>query len=151
MLVRTVSAAAFGIVLAAAGATASVAAEKNDEVAPIELAVAIEAPGASVALMFDRTNVLRQKNITKAVKIDTGIYCFQVAKRINGKRFDTKKAVVNVSVDWSNSNTDDLLAYWRSEGAECPSTTRWFEIVTFDFPSGVPAPSDDVAFVATIP
>ena len=63
--------------------------------------------------------------------------------------FDVNKAVPTLSIDWSTSLGDALMAHWRSAGIGCPAGQ--FAVLTFDGEDGSFDLSDAVSFTFIVP
>ena len=83
----------------------------------------------------------RTKNFTAVTHAGLGDYCLTPAAGISPATTSP-----SVTVDWSASSGNDLLAFWRSAGAGCPAGQ--FEVLTYDLAS---ARTDRVAFTIVVP
>jgi hypothetical protein len=106
----------------------------------------VTAPNARIAAVVQSGGaVVRSKGIAAVTHPSTGLYCIDPAP----STFDVGRAVPVLSVDWSTSLGDALMAQWRSTGVGCPS--GWFAVLTFDGEDGSFDLSDGVSFTLLVP
>ncbi len=104
------------------------------------------APNARIAAFVQSGGaVVRSKGITGVSHPSTGVYCIDPA----ASPFDVNKAIPSLSVDWSTSLGDALMAQWRSAGIGCP--TGQFAVLTFDGEDGSFDLSNGVSFTFIVP
>ncbi len=104
------------------------------------------APNARIAAVVQSGGaVVRSKGIAAVTHPSTGVYCIDPA----ASTFAVGKAVPVLSVDWSTSLGDALMAHWRSAGVGCPS--GWFAVLTFDGEDGSFDLSNGVSFTFVVP
>ena len=104
------------------------------------------APNSRIAAFVQAGGtVVRSKNITGVSHPSTGVYCIDPA----ASPFDVNKAIPSLSVDWSTSLGDALMAQWRSAGIGCPSGQ--FAVLTFDGEDGSFDLSNGVSFTFIVP
>jgi len=72
-----------------------------------------------------------------------GIYCLAPTGGI-----DPDSDPATLSIEWSQSDGNDLLAYWDASGNDCPVNN--YQVRTYDFPAGTTALSNDVSFLITV-
>jgi len=104
------------------------------------------APNAKIAAFINQGGAVNwSKGITAATHPSTGLYC------LNPKddSFNPNRAVPSVSVDWSTSLGDALMAQWRSSGIGCPA--GWLSVLTFDGEDGSFDLSNSVSFTMVVP
>ena len=139
-----------GAFLAMGVASAAAGGASNSGTQSIDLGQEVDAPNVRYAVWYDRTKIVRHKNIQKVEKISTGIYCIKL-KKYNGVKPDVSELMPIVTVEWGSSNDDDLLAYWQASSTNCKNSSVWVQVRTYDFEGGTTNESDEVAFVMTIP
>jgi hypothetical protein len=104
------------------------------------------APNARIAAFVQAGGaVVRSKGIAAVTHPSAGAYCIDPT----ASTFDVTKAIPTLSVDWSTSLGDALLAEWRSSGIGCPA--GWFSVLTFDGEDGTFDLSDSVSFTFYVP
>lgn len=135
-------------VVVAAGSTVISASRSNDPPAKMERDIggAKSRYARMSALVGQGGTVIRSRGVESVTHPSTGLYCIQ---RKWPKGVDVTKVIPAVTVDWSNSLGDDLLAYWRSSGVGCPADN--IAVVTFARVSGTLQASDNVAFALIVP
>ncbi|MEJ8574302.1 hypothetical protein [Microbaculum marinum] len=106
---------------------------------------------ARFAVFYDRSSIVRAKNINTVTHPSTGIYCVKIPKTLDGKNINAQRLIPNVTVEWGTSFGLDLLAYYYANADSCPKSKRFVEVRTYQFPDGVPELSDNVSFIVTIP
>ena len=105
-----------------------------------------QAPNARIAAFVQAGGtVVRSKGINAVTHPSTGLYCIDPAS----STFNVNKAVPTLSVDWSTSLGDALMAHWRSAGIGCNS--GWMTVLTFDGEDGSFDLSDSVSFTFIVP
>ena len=104
------------------------------------------APNARIAAFVQAGGtVVRSKGVAAVTHPSAGVYCIDPATA----GFAVNKAIPTLSVDWSTSLGDALMAHWRSAGIGCPS--GWFSVLTFDGEDGSFDLSDGVSFTFYVP
>jgi hypothetical protein len=104
------------------------------------------APNARIAAFVQAGGaVVRSKGIAAVTHPSTGLYCLDPSS----STFAVNKIVPSLSVDWSTSLGDALLAQWRSSGVGCP--TGWIAVLTMDGEDGSFDISDGVSFTIVVP
>ncbi len=104
------------------------------------------APNARIAAFVQAGGaVVRSKGIAAVTHPSTGVYCIDPA----AAAFAVNTAVPTLSVDWSTSLGDALMAHWRSAGVGCPA--GWFSVLTFDGEDGTFDLSNGVSFTFIVP
>jgi len=106
------------------------------------------APYAQAIAHVNQSGVIISAQGVKSVTNPSlGQYCIELKVGIVAKTAPT------VSVDWSFSGGNGLLAYWRSSNTGCPGATRrTINIATYTFSGGsAPVLSNSVSFVVTVP
>jgi len=73
----------------------------------------------------------------------TGVYCLTAPEGL-----DPAIDPAIVTVEWGQSNGNDLLAYWRRSRLDCDPSE--YEVRTYDFSALPPALTNDVEFLITI-
>jgi hypothetical protein len=141
---------AFGL-SAALLAGPSVAAERHDKPAGVasQALGGVSAPYARLAAVIDQGGgVVRSKGVAQVTRPGTGRYCIRPAASAN---INVNTIVPSVTVDWSNSSYNEVLAQYRSAGAGCPGGT--IAIVTFADVNldGRYSPSNEVAYTIVVP
>ncbi len=122
------------------------AASSNDEktLQPLALNGAI-APDARLVALVGNAAVTRSKGVAAFTHPSMAQYCIQPVAAIK-----VATLVPSVSVDWSTSSGNGLLAFYRSSGSGCP--TNNISVVTYAFLGGAdPVLSDAVGFTVAIP
>ncbi len=105
-----------------------------------------EAPNARLSAFVQAGGtVVRSKGVTGVSHPSAGVYC--VDPKV--ATLNVNKAIPSLSVDWSTSLGDALMAQWRSAGIGCPSGQ--FSILTFDGEDGSFDLSDGVSFTINVP
>jgi hypothetical protein len=105
-----------------------------------------QAPNARIAAFVSAGGaVVRSKGIKAVTHPSTGLYCVDP----KDSTFKVNKAIPSVSVDWSTSSGDALMAQWRSSAIGCSS--GWFAVLTFDGEDGTFDFSDAVSFTIVVP
>ena len=146
-LAAATAAIALGCALALGGAAVALGGDTNDKADFPDSAIG----GAKVdnlrigAVVQAGGTVVRSKGITGVSHPSTGLYCVDPA----GAAFNVNTAVPTLSVDWSTSLGDALMAHWRSAGIGCPAGQ--FAILTFDGEDGSFDLSDSVSFTILVP
>ena len=104
------------------------------------------APNARIAAFVQAGgSVVRSKGITGVSHPSAGVYCVDP----KDPAFAVNKIVPTLSVDWSTSLGDALMAQWRSAGIGCPSGQ--IAVLTFDGEDGSFDLSDSVSFTIIVP
>lgn len=104
------------------------------------------APNARIAAFVQSGGaVVRSKGITGVSHPSTGVYCVDP----KDAAFNVNKIVPTLSVDWSTSLGDALMAAWRSAGVGCP--TGEIAVLTFDGEDGSFDLSNNVSFTIVVP
>lgn len=135
---------------AAGGMAFAGAGETNDVAAPARAAAlgGVKAPNARLAVVvLPDGSVLRSKGVASVGHPSPGVYCI---KPQAGTKINVNNIVPSVSVEWSNSSGDALMAQWRSSGGGCPTPGR-INIVTFNGEDGSFDADDTVAFTVVVP
>ena len=147
-----VAAAGLGLVLGAgvlAGSAAAGGGSSNDGATDRASHRAIggaQAPNARIAAFVQAGGaVVRSKGIDAVTHPSAGLYCVDP----KSATFDVNKAVPTLSIDWSTSLGDALMAHWRSAGIGCPAGE--FAVLTFDGEDGSFDLSDAVSFTFIVP
>jgi len=100
----------------------------------------------AVAQVSADGSVISSKGIKSVSRPTIGQLCIELAGGI------VVRTVPVVSVDWSESNGDGLLAYWRSTSSGCPGATRrTINIITYRLEGGVPVLTNEVGVVVVVP
>ena len=103
------------------------------------------APNARIAAFVQAGgSVVRSKGVAGVGHPSTGLYCINPNFTLN-----VNKAIPLLSVDWSTSSGDALMAQWRSAGVGCPAGR--FAVLTFDGEDGSFDLSDAVSFTFVVP
>jgi hypothetical protein len=77
-----------------------------------------EAPNSQIAAFVEQGgSVVRSKGINGVSHPSTGLYYVDPMSAT----FNVNKAVPVLSIDWSSSLGDALMAQWRSTGIGCPA------------------------------
>ena len=149
---KKVAAAGLGLVLGAgvlAGSAAAGGGPSNDGASDRVTQRAIggaQAPNSRIAAFVQAGGaVVRSKGIDAVTHPSAGVYCIDPS----ASTFNVNRAVPFLSVDWSTSLGDALLAEWRSAGIGCP--TGWFAVLTFDGEDGSFDLSNGVSFTFLVP
>jgi hypothetical protein len=104
------------------------------------------APNARIAAVVRSGGaVVRSKGIAAVTHPSAGLYCIDPTSTT----FNVGTAVPVLSVDWSTSVGDALMAHWRSSLVGCP--TGWFAVLTFVGEDGTFDQSDGVSFTFVVP
>ena len=104
-----------------------------------------EAPNSRIAAFVSQGgSVVRSKGINGVSHPSTGLYCIDP----KSATFNVNKAVPVLSIDWSSSLGDALMAQWRSTGIGCPAGQ--FAVLTFDGEDGTFDLSDSVSFTFVV-
>jgi hypothetical protein len=104
------------------------------------------APNARIAAFVQAGgSVVRSKGIAAVTHPSTGLYCLDPSS----STFNVSKIVPSLSVDWSTSLGDALMAHYRSAGVGCP--TGWIAVLTMDGEDGSFDPSNGVSFTIVVP
>jgi len=112
-------------------------ANRPNLIAPFAQAVAQVSAGGTL---------ISSKGVKSVTRPSTGQICIELQRGI------VARTVPLVSVDWSESTGNGLLAYWRSTSSGCPNATRrTVNIVTYVIQGGAANLSDDVGFVVVVP
>ena len=137
-----------GALVAVALAGSAIAAGSNDNPgtgAPRAIGGA-SAPNARIAAFVQAGGaVVRSKGIVSVTHPSTGLYCLDP----KSDTLDVNKIVPSLSVDWSTSLGDALMAQWRSAGVGC--SAGWIAALTFDGEDGTFDLSDGVSFTIVVP
>ena len=105
-----------------------------------------QAPNSRIAAFVNQGGAVnRSKGINAVSHPSTGLYCLDP----KNATFDTTRVVPSVSVDWSTSLGDALMAQWRSSGIGCPA--GWLSVLTFDGEDGSFDLSNQVSFTLVVP
>ena len=146
-LLASLATLALGVGLLAGSALAGGGAS-NDPVdsSKSALRAGTSAPNARIAAFIQAggTNV-RSKGLAGVTHPSTGVYCLDPA----ADAFNVNRAIPQMSVDWSTSLGDALMAHWRSAGVGCPAGQ--FAVLTFDGEDGTFDLSDSVSFTFYVP
>jgi len=90
--------------------------------------------------------LIASKGIKSVSSPSTGQFCIELRGRI------VRKTAPVISVDWSYSTGNGLLAYWDPANNGCPGATRrTINVVTYSLSGGEPVLSNNVAFVVAVP
>ncbi len=103
------------------------------------------APNARLAAFVNQGGAVnRSKGVAAVTHPSPGLYCIRPSGTLN-----VNKVVPSVSVDWSTSLGDALMAQWRSSGIGC-SAGR-IAVLTLDGEDGSFDLSDQVSFTIVVP
>lgn len=106
----------------------------------------VQAPNARIAAFISQGGTVeRSKGLNGVTHPSLGAYCLDP----KDATFDRNKAVPSVSVDWSTSLGDALMAQWRSSGIGCPAGS--LGVLTFDGEDGSFDLSNNVSFTVVVP
>jgi len=104
------------------------------------------APNARIAVYVQSGGaVVRSKGIAAVTHPSSGLYCIDP----RSDTFNVGKAIPVLSIDWSTSLGDALMAHWRSSGSGCPAS--WFAVLTFSGEDGTFDLSDSASFTFVVP
>lgn len=149
--VRLVFAAVLVLGLTLAITPSLMAANDNPDEGSVSAAAAVpgvKAQGGGRLLVLvdkDATGyIVRSKGVAEVTHPATGDWCIKPQAK-----WKVEQAVPVVSVEYSLSSGYSLLAFWRSYGSGCPAGN--IEVYTYDFSSGTPVMSDNVAFTVFVP
>jgi hypothetical protein len=133
-------------VLGASGATSALAGRtSNDGSAPVQaIGGASSKYARAVALVAAGGSVIRSQGVAAVTHPSIGLYCIDPKDD-----YDVTRVVPNVTVDWSTSFGDALLAQYRSSGVGCPAGN--IAVLTMSGEDGTFDPSNDVSFTVTVP
>lgn len=127
-----------------AGLAKAVAAPSNDEAAVGRAApqatATVNSTNKIVALILPGGGIVRAKGVASVSHPSIGQYCIVPKNTM----VVAGNLVPSVSVDWSNSSGNELLAFYRSSGSGCPANN--ISILTYTSPGGTAALSDLVGF-----
>ncbi len=143
MKLVSVGCALAALCFAGAFASPTLAAQTN---APHVLAAMPPAGGAkgTVLLVYKGLNntIVFKKGVAAVSNPSTGIYCVTTTVPLPAG------ALPVVTVEWGNSVGNSLLAYWVDSVFDCPAGQ--IDIRTYDFSSGAPVLSHNVAFTVFV-
>lgn len=106
-----------------------------------------EAPNARLAALIDQAGgVVRSKGVRAIQHPEPGVFCIRPKGSAN---IDVTRVVPSVTVDWSNSSGDALMAFYRSSGFGC-SANR-ITVLTVRGEDGTFDVEDGVAFTVVVP
>ena len=151
---RAVAVAAVVAAMSAAGASGVAFAGSgdapNDQPATGASARALggaQAPNARLAAYVSNGGtVVRSKAVAQVTHPADGQYCIKPKGKAN---IDLAKVMPLVSIDWSSSSGDALMAHWRSSNGPCPSDS--FNVQTLNGEDGTFDVGDGASFVVVIP
>jgi len=152
MKIKALAVAAVAALLgvgALAGSAVAGGESSNDPMSGGATALAVggaQAPNARIAAFVQSGGtVVRSKGISGVSHPSTGVYCIDPA----ASTFNVNKAIPTLSIDWSTSLGDALMAHWRSAGIGCPPGQM--AVLTFDGEDGSFDLSDAVSFTFIVP
>jgi hypothetical protein len=136
-----------GGLVASALAGSAIAGGSNDNPGiGVQALGGVSAPNARIAAFVQAGGaVVRSKGIAAVTHPSTGLYCLDP----KSDTIDVNRIVPSLSVDWSMSLGDALMAEWRSAGIGCPA--GWIAVLTFDGEDGTFDLSDSVSFTIVVP
>jgi hypothetical protein len=110
---------------------------------------AAQAPNARlVALVAANGKIIQSKGVDTITRINTGVYC---VKPNASSGIDVSNSVAIVTVEWSYSKFNEVMAQWARSGSGCGSGR--FGVVTLsDFNLNARySRSNDAAFTIVVP
>jgi hypothetical protein len=107
----------------------------------------LDAPNARAAAFVTQGVLARAKGFTKLTHPGLG----QVCLKFKDSTIKPVALAPQLTVEHGWSAGTDLMAQWDRSHSDCPTKGAWLEVLTYD--ESVPGwtPSDDVAFVVTVP
>ncbi|MFL5258312.1 MAG: hypothetical protein ACJ8AS_01055 [Hyphomicrobiales bacterium] len=149
---RVLSAAA--VALVALTGSAALAAETPipralDKADATTIRAAAQAPNARlVALVAANGKIIQSKGVDTITRINTGVYCVRPSASAG---IDVSNSVAIVTVEWSYSKINEVMAQWARSGSGCGSD-RFGVITLSDFNLNARySRSNDAAFLIVVP
>ena len=98
---------------------------------------------ALVALLQIDKETIRSVGVTKVTHPGKGVYCVKPSVAL-----DFTAIYPQVTVEWGNSSGTDLLAFVQDAAPNC--VAGYLEVRTYDFSTGTPLLSNNVAFFLVV-